>query len=91
MKTKISLSVFLIVVFLLFGDLLASNKLSTDGEKIKTLDVEISRLESENASLELKIAQTASISGIIERAKSLGFVRSPDVFYLKGEVPVAMR
>jgi hypothetical protein len=91
MRRKIYFLVLLIIVFLLFGDLLASNKLSTDGEKIKTLGGEINRLEAENASLELKIAQTASISGIIERAESLGFVRSPNVFYLKGEFPVAMR
>ena len=91
MKIKLSFLLFLLIFLLVFANLVVSNRLSTAGEEIKTLESKIESLNLENASLELEIAQTGSISGLIRRAGSLGFVRSPQVLYLKGEVPVAMR
>ena len=87
-------NLFFILVFaglLIFANLVASNRLSTAGEKIKVLEIEIERLNSENSSLELEIARSSSLSGVIKRAENLGFIHSPEVFYLKGEPPVAMR
>lgn len=91
MKNKVSFLLLVLIIFLLFVNLVASNGLSTAGEEIKTLEREIERLNSENTSLELEIARAGSISGVIRRAESLGFVHFPKVFYLKGEIPVAMR
>lgn len=91
MKNKFSIFVFFLIFLLIFVNLVASNRLSDAGEKIKALELEIERLNSENTSLELEIAREGSISGIIGRAESLGFIHSPQVFYLRGEVPVAMR
>lgn len=91
MNNKLSFLVFFLIFLLVFANLVASNRLSGAGEEIKAFEMERERLSSENASLELEIARSGSISGIIERAESLGFFHSPQVFYLKGEVPVAMR
>lgn len=91
MKNKFSLLLFILIVFLIFANLVASNRLSTTGEKIKALEEKIERLDSESSSLELEIAKAGSISGLIKKAERLGFVHSPKVFYLRGEVPVAMR
>lgn len=91
MKAKFSLFVFFLIILLIFANLVASNRLSTAGEKIEALEVEIERLNSEGSSMELEIARSGSLSGVIKRAESFGFVHSPKVFYLKGEAPVAMR
>lgn len=91
MKKKFYFLLFFLIVLLVFANLVASNRLSTDGEQIKALEKEIESLNSENLSLELKIASTSSIPSVISRAESLGFVHSPNVFYLRGEIPVAMR
>lgn len=91
MKFKISFLIIFLIVLLLLANLVASNRLSNAGEKIKTLESEIERLNSANSSLELEIAQVGSVSGLIRQAESLGFVRSPTVFYLKGKIPVAMK
>ncbi|MBL7159369.1 hypothetical protein ISS85_02765 [Candidatus Microgenomates bacterium] len=91
MKNRLSFLLLSIIIFLTFANLIASNKLSTTGKGIKALEEEMKELNSENSSLELEIARTSSISGVIKKADSLGFVRSPKVFYLKGDVPVAMK
>jgi len=91
MKNKFLLFLLMLVVFLIFANLLASNRLANAGEEIEALETEIERLSSENSSWELEIARSASISGLIKRAEKLGFAFSPEVLYLKGKVPVAMR
>jgi len=73
------------------ANLIVSNHLSTAGEKIKALQAEIEELNAENAVLELEIAKESSVSGVVQKAKKLGFISSPQVFYLKGEIPMAMR
>jgi len=91
MKNRLSFLLLFLIIFLIFANLIASNKLSTSGKGIKSLEEEMERLNSDNFSLELEITRTSSISGIIKKADSLGFVCSPKVFYLKGDVPVAMK
>ena len=91
MKNRFSLFLFILIFLLIFANLVASNRLSTTGEKIKALEERIERLDSESSSLELEIAKAGSISGLIKKAERLGFAHSPKVFYLRGEVPVAMR
>ena len=91
MKNKLSFFILVLVFFLMLANLVLSNKLSTDGEEIKAQEKEIERLNKENLSLELEIARCGSISGIPVRAEEIGFVYSPEVLYLKGKIPVAMR
>ena len=91
MKNKLLSFLLMLIIFLIFANLLASNRLANAGGKIEAMEVEIERLTSENSSWELEIARSASISGLIKRAEELGFTFSPKVFYLKGKIPVAMR
>ena len=79
------------VVFLFLADLIIANRLATAGEKIKALESELEKLKIETSSLEEKIAHSGSIAGIIRRAEGLGFTDSPTVFYLREEIPMAMR
>lgn len=91
MKNKFYLLLFSLIFLLLISNLVVSNWMSTRGERIKILEAKIKALKEENAFLELEIAQESSISGLIKRAENLGFAFSPQVLYLKGKLPVAMR
>lgn len=91
MKNKLSFLLSILIILLVLANLVASNRLSTAGKEIEGLEEKVEAVNLENSSLELEIARTGSISGVIKRAGSLGFVYSPKVFYLKGDVPVAMR
>lgn len=91
MKNKLSFLIFIFIAFLILANLFVSNHLATSGEEIKALELKIEELRLENSSLEKEIARSGSISAVIKRVEALGFVPSPSVFYLKREVPVAMR
>lgn len=90
-KRKNFFLIWLLAGFLILANLIASNRMATDGEEIKKLEKEISFLQKEKTSLEQAIADRSSLLKLKGRAEALGFVFSPTVVYLRAEAPVAMR
>lgn len=83
--------VFILIFALLLVNLVFSNRMSTSGEEIEAVQMEIEKQQAENKALELEVTQLSSISGLLKRAENMGFVSSSQVLYLKGQLPVAMR
>ena len=90
MKPKILIAIFSVVFFLSLTQLIISHNLATAGEKVRTLEAEINRLEKENAVLASEINKTASLSRIAVEAEKIGLSRATHVFHLTPEIPVAM-
>lgn len=90
MKSKLFITIIIVVVFLSLVQLFISHNLATAGGKVRTLEAEIKRLEKENAILASEINKTASLSRIVVEAEKIGLSKATHVFHLIPEVPVAM-
>lgn len=90
-KRKNFFLIWFLAGFLVLVNLVVSNRMSVEGEAVKKMEREISLLQKEKTVLEQEIAAAGSLLKLKPRAEELGFVSSPEVIYLRTEVPVAMR
>lgn len=76
-KIKVKLLVVLTgaVTALFFVQLVFANNLATDGQRLSEIETEIQRLEAENTTLMVKIAQESSLINLSKKAKDLGFAK----------------
>lgn len=80
------------LIFLLgVANIIFSCSLATSGEKLRSLDSEIQRLEKNNQDLKKKEVSLSSYAILSQRAHQLGFVKSSSVVYLEGQTSLAMR
>jgi len=91
--SKISLTkLFLLtILFLVVAQVVLSNSLATSGARLKALNEKIRQLELENQRLSSEIAQKASLTDILAKAKEKGFVREPKVVNLDRDGVVALK
>jgi len=72
-KVQVLLASAILVISLFFVQLVFANSLATDGEKLAQIDQEIQKLEAENTTLKVKIAQESSLVTLSQKAKDAGF------------------
>ena len=72
-KVQILLTFACLVVSLFFVQLVFANSLATDGEKLAQIEQEIDKLQEENTTLKVKIAQESSLITLSQKAKDIGF------------------
>jgi len=89
MKSRLSIIIIGIVIFLSLVQLVISHSLATTGEKVRQLELKATQLEKENAVLTEEINKTGSLSRIAKEAEKLGLVKATQVLHLTPEIPVA--
>lgn len=90
MKPKLLAVISATILSLSLIQLVISHNLATSGEKVRSLEAEISFLEKENNRLSVEINKIASLSRIAAEAEKMGLVRATRVLHLTPEIPVAM-
>ena len=78
-KVKVLVIISLLVSASFFAQLVLANNLATDGEKLAKIHEEIKRLDAENTTLKVEIAQESSLNAISQKAQSLGFLNPAKV------------
>lgn len=83
----------LICVIILFSVLyiIQINSITTGGYKIGEYKSEISKLQSENAELELKLSEIQSLGALEEKVKNLKMVKTINVEYISPTSEVAAK
>jgi len=72
-KVQVLLASAILVISLFFVQLVFANSLATDGEKLAQIEQEIDKLQEENTTLKVKIAQESSLTTLSQKAKNIGF------------------
>lgn len=74
---KIKVKVLVIIGFLVatsfFAQLVFANNIATDGQRLAQIQEEIKKLEAENTTLKVKIAQESSLVTLSQKAQELSF------------------
>ena len=78
-KVKVLVIIGLLVSASFFAQLVFANNLATDGEKLAKIHEEIKKLEAENTTLKVEIAQESSLNTLSEKAQKLGFAKPSQV------------
>ena len=75
-KIKVKLLIILatITALILTTQLVFAASLATDGEKLSQIEQEINKLEQENTTLKVKIADESSLKTLSQKAEQLGFI-----------------
>lgn len=95
-KPKITYSRFLpiilssLIICLLILQVIVSNRLTTNGGKIKQTENEITQLQENNARLSQTIASSSALLVIKKRAAEQGFTKPIQVVYLSKDQPIAL-
>lgn len=72
---KLLVVVSLLVASLFVSQLVFANNLATDGQRLSTVDLEIQKLEAENTTLKVQIANASSFVSLTKKAQELGFIK----------------
>ncbi len=67
--------IFLTIVFLVVGQVIVSNKLSTSGMVLDNLSRETAVLAEKNAVLKTELASASSLTHLSQKAKEKGFIK----------------
>ncbi len=70
---KLLVIVSLLVASLFISQLVFANNLATGGQKLSSVDEEIQKLEAENTTLKMQIAEASSFINLSKKSKDLGF------------------
>lgn len=89
-KNKLICLIVGLVLLLAGFQLVITQRLAAAGEKVKQLEARAIQVESANLLLEEEIAQTGSLTLLIQKAQKLGFVRTSQVIHLTPQLPVAL-
>lgn len=79
-----------IVCFLLFLQVVVSNRLATAGYEISQIDTEIETTTEQNELLKEQIASASALTTLKSEAEKLGFNKSVTPAFLKPALPVAL-
>ena len=74
-KVKILIVLTCTTGLLFFAQLVFANGLATDGHKLAQIETEIQKLEAENTTLKVTIAQESSLLALTQKAKDNGFIK----------------
>lgn len=81
-----------ITVFLLIGDIIYSNELICGTKELSEIEQTITKLDEENQTLSVQIAELSSLEIIGKKAVAMGFLPSPKILTLNPEgAPVAFQ
>ncbi len=86
---KLTKTILVLNIFLLFLQVLVANRLTTAGLTLSQTESETTILRDENEFLERKIASFSSLVSVSQKAAEAGYVK-PKIYYLVSEVPVAL-
>lgn len=88
--SKLSFGLLMLVLGLLVGQIVLSNRLATKGKRLAQLDQEIDTLTVENKRLRTQQAEQVSLSELAQAAGKAGFVKQPPVVVLPQDQTVAL-
>lgn len=76
-RARVKVLIFLTcaIASLFFAQLVFANSLAADGQKLAQITKEIDKLEAQNTTLKVKIAQESSLASLSQEAQDLGFVK----------------
>ena len=76
-KIKVKVIVFIgsLVAFSFFAQLVFANNIATDGQRLSKIQQEINKLEAENTTMRMRIAQESSLATLSQKAQKLNFSR----------------
>jgi hypothetical protein len=83
------LSVSLLLLGLVVGNIYLSARLSSDGEALRSLEQKATALRHENQMLEQRLVTQQSLTKLEPEAKQLGFVSRPTSLIISPDEPVA--
>lgn len=78
-RVKILVAVAVTTIALIFVQLIFANNLATDGHKLSSVNDEIARLERENTTLKVQIAEASALTSLSEKTQELGFEKPTKV------------
>ena len=78
-KVKVLVVASILAATLITAQMVFANNLATDGNKLSNVSDQITRLERENISLKVEIAQESSLSSLNKKAQDFGFVKPQKV------------
>lgn len=88
---RLTLCLMAMMVLFLMGQIIISNRLSTEGRTLATLEEKIEKLRDENKRLSADKANAASLSDIASLATKKGFSENPIVLILQPGQVVALQ
>lgn len=68
-----------------------SNRISTSGAALGSIEEKISEYKTENALISEKLYTLSSLTSVSEKADKLGFVEEKSSFVLTNPVPIALK
>jgi len=74
-KVRVIVIIGSLVAFSFFAQLVFANNIATDGQKLAQIQNETKKLESENTTLKVRIAQESSLATLTQKAQELNFRR----------------
>lgn len=72
-KLKVLVVLATMVAVLFASQLVFANSLTEDGQKLSKMESEINKLEAENTTLSVQIAQVTSLTALSKKAGEMGF------------------
>lgn len=78
-KLKILFVLGFILIGLFFTQLVFANNLATDGQKLAQVQSDINKLEAENMTLRVQIAQESSFANLSKEAADMGYKKPQKV------------
>jgi len=87
---KLTLVLAAMVVVLLAVQIVVSNRLSTEGQTLTSLEEKIGAISLENKRLRTQKAEMASLLEVSEKAEEQGYIDNPQVLILQPDQAVAL-
>ncbi|EKD65142.1 MAG: hypothetical protein ACD_50C00178G0007 [uncultured bacterium] len=93
MKKKVFIIAFILftIISLSVGQVVVSNRLSTEGIDLQKIEEEIHFYKAQNSTLSEKLFTASSLSNIASRAALLGFVENKSQLVVKTSLPIALK
>jgi cell division protein FtsL len=83
--------VFVTILGLAIGQVVAANSLSTSGIELAKLQTEIKKYKKQNAILKEKVLYAGSLTKIASEAGQMGFVNTTKTIDISSPLPIAKR
>jgi cell division protein FtsL len=72
------------------GQVVISNKISTVGIELDSLQSEIAKYRKENSLLQQKVLEESALVNVSKKAKAIGFIEAKSKIYLSNPLPIAL-
>jgi len=87
---KLTLVLMTMVVALLAVQIVVSNRLSTEGQTLTSLEEKLEAISFENKRLRTQKAEMVSLLEVSEKAEKQGYIADPQVLILQPDQAVAL-